>query len=309
MEKVIMMWVTVGLSASTLVSLAVIFGYVLGWANKRFYVEVDPRVEAIVGVLPGANCGGCGYVGCADYAEGIVWGKDVAVTLCNVGGASSAAAIASIMGVEVVESAPYRPLIHCGATYADRLKRNEYRGEQRCSAVNLVADVQGCTYGCLGFGDCVTACDYDAIHIVDGLATVDYTKCIGCKACSKVCPRNIISMAPFKAAQILAVTCSNKDAGKDVKNVCNIGCMGCKACAKISDLFTVENNLSKINYDNYTNECLPDLVAACNKCPQERLVFVGQPTAIDLKKVEKEALPEVVLPAFKTTVDDTEWRG
>lgn len=304
-----MTWVTVGLSASTLLSMAVILGYVLGWANKRFHVVVDPRVEAINDALPGANCGGCGYVGCSEYAEAIVVGEDVAVTLCNVGGASCATEIADVMGVSVEESAPYRPIIHCGAPKHNRLKRSEYRGERRCAAVNLVADVQGCTFGCLGFGDCQTACDYDAIRIIEGLAVVDYKKCVGCQACARVCPRNIISMAPFKAAQMLAVTCSNKDPGRDVKEVCDVGCMGCKACTKMSDLLKVENNLSTIDYEEYNAECLPDLVAACNKCPQERLVFVGQPTARDLKKIEKEELPDVVLPDFKTTVDDTEWRG
>jgi H+/Na+-translocating ferredoxin:NAD+ oxidoreductase subunit B len=304
-----MTWVTVGLSASTLVAMGVIFGYVLGWANKRFHVQVDPRVEAINEALPGANCGGCGFVGCQEYAEAVVTGQDVPVNLCNVGGASCAAQIADIMGVQVEESAPYRPIVHCGATLERRLNRHEYRGERRCSGANIVADVQGCTYGCLGFGDCEAACDFDAIHVIDGLATVDYRKCVGCQACSKVCPRHIITMVPFKAAQMLAVTCSNTDSGREVKKVCQVGCMGCKACTKMSELFSVENNLSSINYEMYSAECLPGLVAACQKCPQERLVFVGQPTDRDLRKVAKEEVPDLVLPAFKTTVDDTEWRG
>ncbi len=303
-----MSWVTIGLSAGTLVGMAVILTYILGWANKAFYVEVDPRVEAVNDALPGANCGGCGYVGCNEYAEAVASGE-AEVNLCNVGGASCAAAIADIMGVQVEASFPYRPIVHCGATYDDRLKRSPYRGEQKCATANLVAGVQGCTYGCLGFGDCTQACNYDAIHIINGLATVDYEKCIGCGACAKVCPRNIITITPFKAEQMLAVTCSNKDAGKDVTAVCKVGCLGCKACARKSDLFKVVDNLSTIDYDAYEPECSLEVLEACQKCPRHRLVFVGKPTEKDLAAAADKEAPEVIKPDFKTTVDDTEWRG
>jgi ferredoxin len=213
------------------------------------------------------------------------------------------------MGVEIGESLPFRPVVHCGAHLEDRLERTEYQGEKRCSAANLVAGVQGCTYGCLGFGDCTRVCDYDAIQIIDGLATVDYDKCIGCGACSKVCPRNIITITPFKAERIIAVTCSNKDKGKDVMAVCNVGCIGCKACAKLSNIIHIENNLSTIDYDSYTAECLPDLMKACEKCPRQRLVFIGKPSEKDIKAASDMEAPEIVEPNFKTTVDDTEWRG
>lgn len=300
--------VTVGLSAATLLAMALILTFILGWANKAFHVEVDPRAEAIIGVLPGANCGGCGFVGCGEYAEAIVAGK-ADVTLCNVGGAACASEIASIMGVEVGESLPYRPVVHCGAGYSNRLNRHEYQGEMRCAAVNLVADVQGCVYGCLGFGDCERACEYDAIHVKDGLAVVDYEKCVGCKACANACPRNIITMAPFKSEQMLAVACSNLDTGKEVKAVCNVGCIGCKACTRISNLFHMEEGLCTIDYDGYETDCTDDLLKAIEKCPQKRLVFVGKPTSKDLEKTKDEELPKVIAADFKTTVDDTEWRG
>ena len=116
--------VTVGLSAGTLLAMALILTFVLGWANKTFHVEVDSRVEAIIEALPGANCGGCGFVGCGDYAEAIV-AKNAEISLCNVGGASCARNVAAIMGVEVGESLPYRPIVHCGAAYPDRLHRHE----------------------------------------------------------------------------------------------------------------------------------------------------------------------------------------
>ncbi|MGA7876067.1 MAG: RnfABCDGE type electron transport complex subunit B, partial [Desulfoferrobacter sp.] len=109
-----MIWVTVSLAAGTMVGMAVAMSYVLGWANRAFYVEVDDRVEAVIDALPGANCGGCGYVGCSDYAEAVVAGN-APVSKCTVGGDNCAAALADIMGVEVAQSWPYRPIVHCGA--------------------------------------------------------------------------------------------------------------------------------------------------------------------------------------------------
>ena len=301
--------ITIGLSAGTLLSMAVVLTFILGWANKKFHVDVDRRVLAIIDVLPGANCGGCDYVGCGEYAEAVALEHE-AVNRCTVGGQNCALAVAGIMGVEIGEPLPYRPIVHCGAHYADRLGRNEYRGEMSCTAANLVTDVQGCTYGCLGFGDCTRACEFDAIHVDDGLATVDYDKCVGCGACARACPRNIITITPFKSERMLAVTCSNKDKGKDVIAVCNVGCIGCGACARTSGLFKLENNLSTFNYDEYDPAtCSLDVLDACKKCKRQRLVFVGKPSTDDLDRADDLSAPAVVEPDFKTTVDDTEWRG
>lgn len=303
-----MTWVIISLSAGTMFLMAIVLSFVLGWANKKFHVDVDQRVLQIIDELPGANCGGCGYVGCGDYAEAVALEHE-AVDKCTVGGQACAAAVADIMGVEIGETLPYRPIVHCGALREDRLGRNEYRGERRCAAANLVTDVQGCTYGCLGFGDCAAACQFDALHVIDGLATVDYDKCIGCGACAKVCPRNIITITAFKSERMLAVTCANKDKGKEVTAVCKVGCIGCGACARTSKLFSIENNLSTINYDAYEPTCTADLLDACKKCKRQRLVFVGKPSAKEREKAADLEAPELVEPDFKTTVDDMEWRG
>ncbi len=303
-----MTWVTIGLSGGILLTMALLLTTILGWANRKFQVDVNPRVLTVIDTLPGANCGGCGYVGCGEYAEAVVLEHE-AVNKCTVGGQSCALAVAAIMGVEVGETLPYRPIIHCGAHYDDRRGRHEYLGEQRCAAANLITDVQGCTYGCLGFGDCAHACLFDALHVVDGLATVDYDKCVGCGACAKACPRNIITITPFKSSRVLAVACSNKDKGKDVIAVCNVGCIGCGACARTSSLFKIENNLSTIDYDAYSPACSLEVLEACRKCPRQRLVFVGIPTAQDQEKAGDLESPAIVEPDFKTTVDDTEWRG
>jgi Na+-translocating ferredoxin:NAD+ oxidoreductase RNF subunit RnfB len=297
------------LAVGTMLVLALFMCYMLGWANEAFHVHVDPRVEQVISILPGANCGGCGFVGCGEYAEAVVAGS-APPDRCPVGGAACAAAVAKLLGLDLQASFPYRPVVHCGARHDERLKKNDYRdGEPTCAGANLVSGVQGCTYGCLGLDDCVTACNYDAIHMVDGLAVVDYDKCIGCGACERACPRHIISMAPFKADRMLVVACANLDFGKDVKAVCKVGCIGCKACTRFSGLFTVENNLPRIDYEKY-DPAKPDQFAqAFEKCPMKRLIYVGKPTEDQLAAVADETLPSVIEPRPETTVDKTPWQG
>ena len=299
--------VSVGLAASTLLGMAVIISYVLGWASKAFHVEVDPRVVRINDALPGANCAGCGYVGCNDYAEAIVK-EGAAITLCAPGGPSCAEALAGVMGVEVEQTWPYRAVVHCSARTEQRLGRTEYRGEPTCTAANLVNDVQGCVYGCLGLGDCVRVCDYDAIHVVEGLAEVDYAQCTGCGACVDVCPRHIISRIPFKKAEVLVVKCSNDDFGIEVKKVCQVGCIGCKACTRFSDFLEMDGNLPVVDYlsDDFLSA---DFTASYEKCPAESLVYVGTPTSADLAASADEDLAERIEPEFDTTVDRADWWG
>ena len=301
-------WVVVILAGGVMLLLAVFMAYVLGWANKAFHVAVDPRVDAVNEALPGVNCGGCGYVGCNEYAEAAVAGS-VDVTKCTVGGVSCAKALANILGMELEQTWPYRPVVHCGAGYDQRLKRSEYRGQPTCAAANIISGVQGCTYGCLGFGDCQRACAFDAIYIDDGLARVDNEKCVGCGACAREWPRNIITMVPFKASRMIVITCSNKDFGKDVKAVCKVGCIGCKACQRVNELFEVSDNIPRIDYDKYDPQQVGEMLVAIEKCPMKRITFVGEPTAKDVVAVADEEVPPIVQADFKTTVDKTDWHG
>ncbi len=274
-----MILVTLSIAAGTMLVMAVILSYILGWANKTFKVKVDPKIESVLEILPGVNCGGCGYLGCSDYAVAVVT-DNVPVNKCTVGGESCAGSVAKIMGVEVGEMIPIQAIVHCGAKTSDRLQSTPYRGEKRCAAAHQVAGVQGCTFGCLGFGDCVRACNYDAIHIVEGLAVVDYEKCVGCGACSKVCPRKIITIQGFKADQIPTVACSNQDKAKDAKASCTTPCVACKACSKISDIFTITNNLSKCEYDRYGAPNYEDAVKSMEKCPTNCIHFIGRKSSI-----------------------------
>jgi len=297
------------LAAGTMLVLAVFMAFVLGWANKAFHVAVDPRQEAALEALPGANCGGCGYIGCSEYAEAVVAGH-VPVDKCPVGGVSCATALAGILGVELDQSWPQRPVVHCGATYGDRLGRHDYRGEQTCTAADLVAGVQGCTYGCLGLGDCERACGFDAIHIIDGLARVDYERCVGCAACARACSRDIISMAPFKAEQMMVVACSNLDFGKDVKAVCKVGCTGCKLCQKhAGDLLEIEDNLPRIDYEAYDPAALESAETAIAKCPAKSLLMIGKPTERDLAAAAASQAPAIEKADPDTAAQDAQPRG
>ncbi len=260
------------LAAAVMLILATVMSFVLGWANRAFHVPVDARQRDIEDALPGANCGACGYAGCREYAEAVVDGE-APCNLCTVGGAPVAERLAEIMGVDAGENLPKRAVVHCAARHGDRLGERPYTGEPTCVAANQLGGIQGCLHGCLGFGDCVAACAFDAIHVKDGLATVDYAKCVGCGACVKVCPRDIIDMIPMKNQHMLVVACSNPGFGKEIKAVCTTGCIGCKACTKQSELFTMDGNLAVVDYGAYAADSDP--TAAAEKCPTKVIRAVG----------------------------------
>jgi len=294
------------LAIATMVLLGLGFALVLGWANVKFRVEQDPRIDKVEEALPGANCGGCGYAGCAEFARAVVAGE-APPDGCPVGGMDTARAIAEILGIQVDDSAPYRPVIHCAADYDKRLMRSDYRGEPTCFAANVIGGVQGCTYGCTGFGDCAKACDYGAIEIVNGLARIDYDKCVGCGACERACPRHIISMIPFKAERMLVIACSNHDPGRLVKKVCTVGCIGCGKCSKMMDIFEISDNVARINYEKYQPDM--DFAAPLSGCPMGGMIYVGKPSEEDLAAVASEKLPDRIVDDFETTADKADWRG
>ncbi len=271
----------------TMLGLGAAFAIVLLIASEKFKVEVDPEVERIHQVLPNLDCGGCGFAGCMQYAKAILQEPEL-LGKCSPGGPATSAKIAEVLNLQVSDSGPQkRPIVHCRAHTADKTMYAKYEGIQSCTAANALANVQACAFGCLGLGDCTRACKFDALHVVDGLSTVDYNKCTGCTACSKTCPRNLIQMVPFRFENMMTVACSSKETGKSTRAFCKVGCIGCGICAKQSDAFTVEDNLARINFEKYQPGGQTE--AAYNKCPTGVIVYRGKSALAPRQPAEKTA--------------------
>ena len=237
---------------------ALLIGLLLVFAGNKFHVEVDPKEIAIRKVLPGNNCGACGYPGCDGVAAAIASGEAPA-NACPVGGASCAAAIGEIMGVETEAKEKMVAFVKCSGT-CDKAKFNcNYVGINSCLAATALPGKgsKTCQQGCLGFGSCVEACHFDALHVIDGVAVVDRTKCVGCGQCAHVCPQHLIELVPDRS--VYAVACANIEKGKTVRSQCDAGCIGCSLCVRQCEdgAVSVSNNIAHIDYE----KCV-----SCGKC-------------------------------------------
>jgi len=240
------------------------FGALLAYASKKFAVEVDERIPAVIDVLPGANCGGCGYPGCSGLAAAIVEGK-APVNACPVGGSACAAAIAGIMGVTTEETERMVARVLCYGTKDNAREKYEYYGISDCTAAaKLGGGSKSCAYGCTGLGTCVKVCKFGAIKIENGIAVIDPEKCTACGQCVGACPKKIIELIP--ASQSTWVKCKSRDKGGDVKNYCSVGCIGCKICEKACkfDAVHVIDNVAVIDYEKCVN-CSQCVI----KCPKK----------------------------------------
>jgi Na+-translocating ferredoxin:NAD+ oxidoreductase subunit B len=249
-----------------------ILGASLAFASKRFAIEVNPLVEKLRELLPGANCGGCGYAGCAAYAEALTR-EGTSTTLCSPGGAEVARKIAQLLGKEAVLSTRRVAYLHCAGTKEKAKDRYIYDGVADCRmAVNLGGGPKACDYGCVGFASCVNVCQFDALHMgSDGLPVVDREKCTACGACIRECPRKLFTLELDETKIYLA--CSSHDKAKAVKDVCTVGCIGCGICVKVTegDVMTMKDNLPAIDYDK-----MPNLILANNKCPTHSYIDLAQ---------------------------------
>jgi len=243
--------------------MGLVFGVVLGYANKKFYVPVDPKVPLIREALPSANCGGCGYAGCDAYAAAVASG-DVLLTLCTVGGSSTAEKIGEIMGLSVETEIPQVAFVKCKGTCTVSKEKYEYDGIKDCRQAVIApgGGPKACSYGCLGFASCVRSCEFNALHVVDGVAVVYKDNCVACGACIEVCPKNLIEFVP--ASQEVLIECNSNSKGKTVKNNCSVGCISCGMCAKFcpSEAITMVNNLPVIDFEKCTQCGL-----CASKCP------------------------------------------
>jgi len=274
LADVYQLWNSAWPAGVTMLGLGGGFAVVLLIASKKLGVEVEPKVEQIYQALPKLDCGACGFAGCRQYAKAVLDNPEL-LGKCAPGGQETSAFIADILNLQVSESgSPQRPIMRCNAHSSDKTYYAQYQGIQTCLAANALANVQACAFGCLGFGDCTRACKFDALHIVDGLAVVDYEKCTGCTACSKACPRNLIEMVPFRFENMMIVACNSKETGKSTRSICKAGCIGCGICVKQTDVFSVEDNLARIDCARY--EPSEQTETAMNKCPTKVIIYCGK---------------------------------
>ncbi len=248
-------------------ALGLLIGLFLGIAAKKLKVEVNPKEEEVLGVLPGNNCGGCGYAGCAALAAAIANGEAPA-NACPVGGKKVGDTIAGIMGVEVSDTVRMTAWVKCAGDCKKTTRDYEYHGVEDCRMLGFVPNggPKSCNYGCLGFGTCEKECPFDAIHVIDGVAVVDKEKCKACGKCVAICPKHIIEMVPYDAKYLVA--CSSKDKGSVVMKDCKVGCIGCGICKKNceSEAIEVTDFLAKIDYE----KCIKCGVCF-DKCPKKAI--------------------------------------
>ena len=235
------------------VVIGLIAGLILSFASIIFAVPVDEKAEAIQGVLPGANCGACGFPGCSGYAAALAAGE-AEVGLCSPGGADVAAECAEILGVAAGSMEKKVAIIQCAGTCSVVDKKMNYEGIDSCTAAAVFfGGDSACQYGCLGHGDCAKVCPENAITICNGLATVNTELCVGCGLCAKACPKNVIIIEAEKWNQ--HVRCKNTDKGAETRKTCKVGCIGCMKCQKECEAgaITVTNFNATIDYSKCTN--------------------------------------------------------
>ncbi|MBO4370441.1 MAG: RnfABCDGE type electron transport complex subunit B [Paludibacteraceae bacterium] len=249
---------------------------------KQFHVQEDSRIGDIEATLPNANCGGCGYAGCRQFAEACVSAGNLENKRCPVGGDAVMSQVAGILGIEATSGSPQVAVIRCAADCAKRPTTNTYDGAKNCKIANaLYIGESDCPYGCFGYGDCKDSCQFGAISIdpETGIVSVDPEKCTACGACAKACPRHLIEIRhKGPKNRFVYVACSNKDKGAVARKACEAACIGCTKCQKVCewDAITIENNLAHIDGD----KC-----RMCRKCEQ------GCPTkaihAVNFKPLER----------------------
>lgn len=263
-----MSMVNILIAAGVVAAVGIFIGLFLGLAGMKFKVEVDEKEEAVLAALPGNNCGGCGFAGCAGLAAAIAKGE-APVNACPVGGDKVGNEIAKIMGVESEGSKRMTAFVHCQGDCEKANTDYEYVGVEDCRMLSFVPSggPKSCDHGCLGFGTCAKVCPFDAIHVENGIAKVDKEKCKACGKCIAVCPKKLIDLIPYDSKQVVA--CKNTEKGPVAMKACQVACIGCGICAKNcpQEAVTVQNFLASIDQD----KCVGCGICQ-EKCPKKAIV-------------------------------------
>ncbi|HHU57928.1 MAG TPA: Fe-S cluster domain-containing protein [Bacteroidales bacterium] len=276
----------------TLAGLGAIAAVILFLASKKFQVFEDPRIDEVEEALPAANCGGCGFPGCRAFAEALVKADDISSMNCPVGGADTMTAVAGILGKEAGDAKPQVAVLRCNGSCEHRPRLNNYQGAMSCAvAAALYGGETGCSYGCLGCGDCVAACKFDAMYMDEetGLPVIIEENCVACGACVEACPKDIIELRNIgpKSRRIF-VSCVNKDKGAVAKKSCEVACIGCGKCEKECkfDAITIKDNLAYIDYDKckLCRKCAP----VCPTNSIHELNFPPRKPKVEKTEPEKE---------------------
>ena len=284
------------LTVLTLSVLGAVLAVVLYFVAQKFKVYEDPRIDEVEKMLPGANCGGCGFAGCRAMSEALVNRDNISSLNCPVAGGDTMKSIAAFLGKAAGEQSPKVATMRCGGTCAKRPKVNTYDGPKSCAVVNsfYIGDT-ACAYGCIGYGDCVTACKFDALKLnpETGLVEVDADKCTACGACVKACPKALIELRKkWPKNRAIYVACRSKNRGAVVAKVCKAGCIGCGKCAKACQF-------EAITIDSYLAYIDPEKCKLCRKCVNE--CPTGAIHIENMERLLKE--PKVVAPKVEAKAE------
>jgi RnfABCDGE-type electron transport complex B subunit len=261
------------ISVTSMAGLGVFFAIVLAVADKTMGVAEDKAIAEIEEILPGLNCGACGFAGCNSFAVALSR-KEADAAGCLPGGEDASAKLSTLLGLEKKERIKTTAVLHCNADYNHRKRYAEYKGIQTCQAADKVfGGGLECAYGCLGYGDCVGVCPFGAITMANGLSVINSAKCTSCGRCVKACPRGLYTIERFSDAAITVVACSSLDKGAVVRQVCGMGCIGCKICEKLTGgVFEIKDNLAKVDYGKAKPDTEWD--KAITKCPTKVIVKI-----------------------------------
>lgn len=275
-------------SVSSLGILAIVASVILFFVAQKFKVFEDPRIDDVEEVLPSANCGGCGYAGCRAFAEAIVKKGNLEGMNCPVGGGETMMTVGKVLGWEAEITEPQIAVVRCNGSLANSPKKVEYDGISSCAAAATVFSGEGgCSFGCLGLGDCVAACDFDAIHInPETMLPEVNNNCVACNACVVACPKDIIELRNVgKKERRIFVACVNEEKGAPAKKNCEVACIGCSKCANVCpfDAIEMKNNRAYIDFEKckLCRKCAP-------VCPTNAIHEINFPLKI-VKPTEEGA--------------------